>query len=77
MKRFRDREVSRERERPGTEEGEYYPPSSSDECAHAQKVCSDGRSRPVREPEMDTKSTPISRPQPYPTGTRSEPGQHY
>jgi len=77
MKRFRDREVSRERERPGTEAGEYYPRSSSDELAHAQKVCDDGCTRAVKEAEMDTKSTPISRPAPYPTGTRSEPGQHY
>jgi hypothetical protein len=70
MKRFRDRET-------GAGTGDAYSRSSSDELAHAQKVCDDGRSRAVREPEMEAGSTPISRPQPYPTGTRSEPGQHY
>jgi hypothetical protein len=77
MKRFRDREPSGETERPGTEAGEYYPRSHSEECAYAQTICSDGRSRPVREAEQGGESMPISRPAPYPTGGRSEPGQRY
>jgi hypothetical protein len=77
MKRFRDRRSSGETEAYGTEAGESYPASRGDEIATAQKVCSDGRSRSVRDAEMETASTRISRPSPYPTGTRSEPGQHY
>jgi hypothetical protein len=69
MRRFRDRS--------GGESGGSYSGSHSEECAYAQSICSDGRSRPVKEAEMEGTSTSISRPQPYPTGTRSEPGQHY
>jgi len=76
MARFRDRVVSRDSER-RPESAEYGGGSQMQECAHALEVCSDGRQRPVREPEAETESTVINRPGPYPMGTRSEPGQHY
>lgn len=68
MKRFRDREAGG---------GGGYSDTYSEECAHPEKMCNDGRSRPVREAEQGGESMPISRPAPYPTGGRSEPGQRY
>lgn len=77
MGRFRDRghsDGSYERE---PESAEYGGGSKMHECAYAQEVCSDGRTRTVREPEMGTEATRIAHPKPYPMGSRSEPGQHY
>lgn len=75
--RFRDRQHSDLSYEMEPESGEYGGGAKMYECAHAQSVCSDGRTRVVRQPEMEQEPTRISRPRPYPTGTRSEPGQHY
>lgn len=75
--RFRDRPRGGGDREMEPESAEYGGGSKMHECAYPQTVCSDGRTRVVRDADVSEQSTKIARPQPYPTGGRSEPGQPY